>query len=81
MSPQEFKAWLEGFLDGKQSLDLEQIGKIRDKAAQVAGAFPGLPSYPWYPVQPWGGDYPSYGPCTPISESGVGASCSGFLFN
>ena len=33
MTAQEFKAWIAGFLDGKETLSAEQVCRIRDEAA------------------------------------------------
>ena len=35
MQPNEFTAWLEGFLDGKDSLNAEQIATLRAKADKL----------------------------------------------
>lgn len=35
MTPNEFTAWLDGFLDGKDSLNAEQIATLRAKADKL----------------------------------------------
>ena len=41
MQPNEFTAWLDGFLDGKESLTAEQIATLRAKADKLT-PFKGL---------------------------------------
>ena len=41
MQPNEFTAWLDGFLDGKESLTAEQIATLRTKADKLT-PFKGL---------------------------------------
>lgn len=35
MAPEEFKSWLDGFLDGKESLNKQEIEKIQEKSSQI----------------------------------------------
>lgn len=47
MTPGEFSAWMDGFLDGKEKLTKNDIAKIKAKSASV--------SYPYYYpyASPW----------------------------
>ena len=35
MTPAEFKAWLDGYLDGKDGLTADQVGAVKAKLATV----------------------------------------------
>ena len=64
MTLAEFKAWLDGFLDGKDGLTAEQVATVR---AKLAGACEPMPSSPAI-AAPWLPTYP-YGPATSFGSS------------
>ena len=57
MTLTEFKAWLDGYLDGKDGLTAEQVAIVRDKIGMVVGEPLDLT-----PFRTYG---PTYWPATP----------------
>ena len=67
MKPDEFKAWLDGFLDGKDALDAAQIERIKEQAAKLAGPLAGLT----FPSGVRSGDISIHHPDFPNKSSAV----------
>ncbi len=69
MTLAEFKAWLDGYLDGKDGLSADQVATVREKLGMTFGDFPTqMPLQPAVPILPniigpyWSPTIPTYVP-------------------